>query len=128
MALAHELRTLEYSQRLRDRSRAVYAESNRSTGRVLYESALAGGAQALQRPTGRIKPGNLADLLSLDKNAVNLVAVKEDALLDGWIFANDDSLVSDVWSAGEHVVTEGKHRSRETIEDAYRLVLRKLLH
>lgn len=45
ISLADELRTLEYSQRLRDRARAVLASHSRSTGRQLYEGALAGGAR-----------------------------------------------------------------------------------
>ena len=57
IALGEELRTLEYSQRLRDHARAVYATPQQSTGRVLYESALHGGAQALQRNTGCIAVG-----------------------------------------------------------------------
>ena len=41
-----ELRQLEYSQRLRDRARAVLADPDQSTGRRLFETALRGGAQA----------------------------------------------------------------------------------
>jgi formimidoylglutamate deiminase len=46
VALAEELRTLEYGQRLRDRRRNVFAGNGLSTGRALYEGALAGGARA----------------------------------------------------------------------------------
>jgi formimidoylglutamate deiminase len=46
IALAEELRTLEYSQRLRDRARAVLAGRGRSAGRTLFGTAVAGGAPA----------------------------------------------------------------------------------
>ena len=46
--VADELRQLEYSQRLRDRARNVIGtDDQRSTGRVLFEDAARGGAQAL---------------------------------------------------------------------------------
>ena len=48
ISLAEELRLLEYGQRLRDRSRNVLAAgAGQSTGRALFDAALAGGAQAL---------------------------------------------------------------------------------
>ncbi|MWD28551.1 formimidoylglutamate deiminase, partial [Aquicoccus sp. SCR17] len=46
ISLAEELRGLEYSQRLRDRARAVLATPERSTGRRLFDAALAGGERA----------------------------------------------------------------------------------
>ena len=47
IGVAAELKQLEYAQRLRDRARNVCALAAGSTGRALYERALAGGAQAL---------------------------------------------------------------------------------
>ncbi|HEU4779233.1 MAG TPA: formimidoylglutamate deiminase, partial [Steroidobacteraceae bacterium] len=48
ISVADELQQLEYSQRLRDRARNVIGGSDaRSTGRVLFDSAVRGGAQAL---------------------------------------------------------------------------------
>ncbi|HEV2652066.1 MAG TPA: formimidoylglutamate deiminase, partial [Rhizomicrobium sp.] len=46
--MREELRVLEYGQRLRDRTRNVFAsEGTPSVGRTLFDSALKGGAQAL---------------------------------------------------------------------------------
>jgi len=59
ISLSEELRTLEYSQRLRDNCRAIYATDARSTGRVLFDIALRGGAQALQRESGSIAVGQI---------------------------------------------------------------------
>ncbi len=53
ISLAEELRLLEYSQRFRDRGRAMLATEEQSTGRVLYEGAVAGGAQAAGPCLGR---------------------------------------------------------------------------
>jgi formimidoylglutamate deiminase len=126
ISLSEELRTLEYSQRLRDHRRAIYATEEHSTGRRLYQQAVAGGARALQRNSGAIAPGRQADLLALDKDATALMPVKHDAWLDAWLFAADDSLVTDVWVSGEHVVSQGRHQSREVLESRYRQVMKTL--
>lgn len=126
ISLSEELRTLEYSQRLRDRTRAALATRERSTGRALFEGALAGGAQAAARDSGAIAPGRRADLVALDAGAVDLAGRSDDTLLDCWIFAGDDRMVRDVWSAGRHVVCDGRHTARETIADDYRAVMNRL--
>lgn len=126
VALAEELRTLEYSQRLRDRARAVLATADRSVGRILYQGACHGAARALGRHAGVIAPGRLADLVALDDDALAIAHLDGDALLDAWIFAADDRLVTDVWSAGRHVVTGGRHVARETVAERFRAVLRRL--
>ena len=126
IALAEELRTLDYSQRLRDRSRAALATAERSTGRRLYDEALAGGGRIAGRRTGAIAVEMQADLLALDDGSVHLAGMTGDRLLDGWIFAGDDSVVRDVWSAGRHMVREGRHVGRERIVGAYLSVLADL--
>jgi formimidoylglutamate deiminase len=126
ISLSEELRTLEYSQRLRDRSRAALAEPGRSTGRRLYEDAVLGGARATGRGAARIEAGAWADLVALDEDAVALVGREGDTTLDTWIFAGDDGLVSDVWSAGRHVVSGGRHRRREGIVRRYADTIRRL--
>ena len=126
IALTEELRVLEHSQRLRDRGRAMLATAEHSTGRVIYEGAAKGGAQAAGRQAGVIAPGMLADLVALDAGSVDLEGRRGDALLDSWIFAGDDRAVREVWSAGRHLVTGGQHRDHAAIEAAYRAVVRRL--
>ncbi|MEM9138309.1 MAG: formimidoylglutamate deiminase [Pseudomonadota bacterium] len=126
IALGEELRTLEYSQRLDAQSRTVLARTDATTGRVLFDQACRSGAQALGRDAGRIEAGAWADLVALDSDHLALAGLTKDQLLDGWIFAGDDSVVSDVWSAGRHVVTDGRHRDRDRIEAAYRQALSDL--
>jgi formimidoylglutamate deiminase len=126
ISLSEELRTLEYSQRLRDRSRAVLATTDKSTGRRLFDAVLAGGAAAAGRETGDIRPGLYADLVALDAGHVDLAGLRGDAILDTFVFAGDDLMVRDVWSAGRHMVREGRHIARDGIAAAYRAALRDL--
>lgn len=127
IALAEELRTLDYSQRLRDHSRAALATATHSTGRRLYDAACAGGALAAGRETGAIAPGLWADLLALDAGHVDLVGRQGDTILDSWVFAGDDRMVSEVWSAGRHLVQGGRHLRREAITTAYRAATARLM-
>jgi len=126
IALSEELRTLDYSQRLRDRSRAALASPEKSTGRRLYEAALRGGALSAGRATGAIAPGLRADLLALDGSHVDMEGRRGDTLLDTWIFAGDDRMVREVWSAGRHMVRDGRHIRREGIAARYRTAMRDL--
>ncbi len=119
IALGEELRTLEYSQRLRDTGRAILAEPGRSTGRVLYEAGLDGGATAAGRDTGAIREGLWADLIALSVANPVLAGREGDALLDSLIFAGGDGLVRDVWAAGRHVVRDGRHRDHDRITADY---------
>ncbi|MCW2307700.1 formimidoylglutamate deiminase [Rhodobium gokarnense] len=126
IALAEELRTLEYSQRLRDRGRAILASDTKSTGRVLFEGAARGGAQATGRGSGEIDVGQWADLVALDTGHADLEDRRGDDLLDSFIFAGDNGMVADLWSAGRHVVRGGRHIRRDAIERGYRMTMRSL--
>ena len=126
ISLSEELRLLEYSQRLQHRSRALLAAAERSTGRVLLESAAQGGAQAAGRGAGMIREGEWADLLALDMTSTDLDGRQSDAILDAWIFAGDDRMVTEVWSAGRHIVTGGRHKARAVITSRYRRTMARL--
>jgi formimidoylglutamate deiminase len=127
IALGEELRTLEYGQRLTHQARAVVCPEGASNGRTLYDDALAGGARALARDAGAIATGRLADLVALDGEALALDGRSGDAVLDAWIFAAGERLVADVWSAGRHVVSGGRHRAHAAIVARYRASLRRLV-
>jgi formimidoylglutamate deiminase len=127
IAWSEELRTLDYSQRLRDRSRAALASADRSTGRVLVESAAQGGAQAAGRDAGQIAPGRLADLVALDTGHPDMAGRAGDTGLDTFVFARDDRLVRHVWSAGRHIVQDGRHAGREPVQAAYAATMRRLM-
>ncbi|WGV16627.1 formimidoylglutamate deiminase [Fuscovulum ytuae] len=123
ISLAEELRLFEYSQRLRDRGRAMLAEGSRSTGRVLWEGAVQGGAMAAGRASGAICEGAVADLVALDMGSVHLAGREADEILDAFVFAGNDALVAEVWSAGRHIVTGGRHVARERVEGRFRAVM-----
>lgn len=126
IGLAEELRQLDTSQRLRDHSRAALATLDRSTGRRLFEAVCEGGAGSAGRQTGALSPGLWADMLALDATHPDLEGLSGDVILDAYIFAGDDRMVRDVWSAGRHMVRAGRHVHREAIETAYRAAVRDL--
>jgi formiminoglutamate deiminase len=127
ISAAGELRMLEYTQRLRERARNLLARPGRSTGRVLFEAALSGGAQALAAP-GSIEVGAAADLVSFDLDAPALSAARSgDQILDSWIFAANGGVVQSVWCSGVKCVANGRHREHEAIAARYRSVLDGLL-
>ncbi len=126
ISLSEELRLYEYSQRLAGKGRAMLAEVGRSTGRVLYESACAGGALAAGRAAGAIAVGNWADLMALDCAGPDLAPSRGDTILDTFLFAGDDRLVAEVWSAGRHIVSGGRHRARDAVRARYRAVMARL--
>ena len=126
ISLSEELRALEYSQRLRDRSRAALATADKSTGRRIFDEITTGGAMAAGRKTGRIEAGYFADVMALDGRAIDLVGRSGDAVLDSFVVAADDRLVRDVWAAGRHMVTAGKHRHNLSITKAYRATIQSL--
>ncbi|MEW2918929.1 formimidoylglutamate deiminase [Ruegeria sp. ANG10] len=127
ISLPEELRTLEYSQRLRDHQRAILVPDEGSVGHALYTGAAQGGAQALGRDAGEIAEDKLADLMAIDRTHPTLCALTDDQLLDGLCFATPDGLVTDLWSAGRHTVKQGRHIARDQIIPAYRSAIAGLL-
>jgi formimidoylglutamate deiminase len=127
ISLFDELKTLEYSQRLRDRSRAALANQDHSSGRVLFDKTVQGGAQAATRKSGKIEVGMLADLIGLETDNQWVCNRNGDASLDSLIFGGyGQSCITDVWSAGRHVVKEGEHSKRQSIIQNFKAVMSKL--
>lgn len=125
ISLAEELRLLEYSQRLGLKARAVMADS-RSTGRFLWDGVTKGGAQAAGRSSGKIAVGQWADLLALEAEDERLEGLQGDQMLDAFVFAGRDGLVRDLWSAGRHIVRDGRHIAREAVTRRFRTTMRRL--
>ncbi len=127
IALFEELRTLEYSQRLRDRSRAALATAQKSTGRVLFEEATKGSAQAAGRDAGQIAQGAWGDLIGISTDNPWICNRHGDVALDSLIFGgHGHTCVTDVWSAGRHVITDGRHSAREGIMEAFQSTVQQL--
>ena len=124
---AEDLRMLEYSQRLRDRTRnALAGGPNRSTGRSLYHAALAGGAQSLQQPIGAIAPGRRCDITVLDEDHPLLAGRSQDQAIDTWIFSGGNQLVKHVFVAGRQLVANRHHVDEDRIARNFRAALRRL--
>jgi len=126
IGVAEELRMLEYSQRLALRGRAVMADPERSTGRALFDRALAGGVQATGAASG-LSVGASADIVSLDTSGVAFAGRSGDAVLDSWIFGAPTGSICSVWRAGGEVVKNGRHIARDGIEARYRKALSAVL-
>lgn len=118
--LTEELRVLEYSQRFKDRRRTVLRNGAGSVGEAMYRAVTAGGAQALGRGAGTLEVGQWADITVLDADEILPFVPGPAQWLDHWIFVAGDRAVRDVWSAGRHVVQEGKHRRRSAIAKRFR--------
>jgi formimidoylglutamate deiminase len=127
ISLTEELRTLEYSQRLRDIARNVMVAKDGSVGQFLYVGAALGGARALGRKSGQIATGFLADLTAIDLSHPTLCALRPDHILDGLAFAAPDTVVTDLWSAGRHQVKEGRHVHRAQIIAGWRKAVKGLI-
>jgi len=128
VGVADELRQLEYGQRLMHHERNVLSGGpGVSTGRALFDAALAGGAQALAQPTIGLQPGARADIVTLDTTHPSLAGRRRDAVLDGWIFASGAGAVACVWAGGNKVVEGGRHRLREKARDTFNAAVRRLV-
>lgn len=123
---AEELRSLEFSQRLRDGARNLLAPEGGGNGRALWEAAAEGGAQALGQPVGRLAPGRRADLLVLDQDHPMLAGLEGDDLLHAFVFVGDRDMIGGAWVAGEQRLDRGRHPTGDAIASAYHRVLRAL--
>ncbi len=125
IGLSDELRQFEYAQRLGNRARNVMARGEGSTGRALFEAALAGGAQALAAPTPGITAGGQADFFSLHLSSPTFEGKRGNALIDAFIFAGAGR-PDCVWIGGSKVVAQGRHVGREAIEKRFRAAMKEL--
>jgi len=122
-----ELRLLEYGARLRDGGRNVLLTGPGSSGTALHARACAGGAQALGRASGAIRPGLLADLAALDADHIAFAGLGPEHWLDAWVFSAGPGVVRGLWSAGRECVRDGRHVARDAVEARYRRVMARLM-
>lgn len=124
---AEDLRMLEYSQRLRDRTRnALASGAGASTGRSLLEAVLKGGAACLDQPVGAIAVGRRCDIAVLDDAHPAMTGREGDAALDTWIFSAGNAAVKDVIVAGSHVVKNCLHINEVRIQKKFAETVRRL--
>lgn len=128
VSVVEELRLLEYGQRLVKKARTLYAGADHPhNGAALFTAALAGGAQAMAAPTGRIAAGVQADLVVLDTQAnPNLYGRSGDVLLDCMVFAGNANPVRHVMTGGRWVVRDGRHIREDEIFSRFRAGMDRL--
>lgn len=128
VGVADELRQLEYGQRLKHRARNVLSGgAGRSTGRTLFDDALAGGARALAQPIAGLTPGARADIITVDADHPSLAGRAGDAIIDGWIFAAGNGAIDCVWAGGNKVVERGQHKLRQSARERFNASVRRLV-
>lgn len=130
-SIAAELRMLEYGKRLELRRRNVIARPadglGSHSGRVLFDSALAGGEQASGEGGGALVRGRRADLVILDGDKNVLLGHGPQTALDAWIFGGTQNPVRDVMVAGKWVIRDGRHPKEAAIRAAYRDCIARLM-
>lgn len=124
---AEDIRMLEYSQRLRDRTRnALAGGPGQSTGRTLFDAVCRGGAQSMTQPVGAIAVGKRCDIAVLDGDHPALIGRARDDALDSWIFSGGNPSVKDMIAGGAHVVKDRAHVREAEITGNFRAALRRL--
>ena len=127
---AEELRILECGKRLELRRRNVIAIPEQAhevhSGRVLFDTALAGGERASGRGGGALQSGCRADLVMLDADSHVLIGHGPDTALDAWVLGGTENPVRDVMVAGRWVIQNGSHRHENEIRNAYRRAMARL--
>ncbi len=127
---AEELRILECGKRLELRRRNVIArpEAGREihSGRLLFDTALAGGEQCSAQGGGALVAGRRADLVMLDPDSPVLLGHGPDTALDAWVLGGTRNPVRDVMVAGRWVIQGGRHADEDRIINDYRAVMSRL--
>ncbi|MEL0612116.1 formimidoylglutamate deiminase [Marinomonas arenicola] len=128
LSIVEELRTLEYSQRLRDQQRnRLYRPEQNSIGDNLYQQALLGGNQACDVSLG-LAIGHRADFMVLDESQPFIAASESKDLLNRWLFATNENLVKDVFVAGQQRIKNFHHEDEESSRKAFIQVIKKVMY
>jgi formimidoylglutamate deiminase len=124
---AEDIRMLEYSQRLRDRTRNALASGpGQSTGRTLFDAICKGGAASMAQPVGAIEAGKRCDIAVLDEDHPALIGRPRDDALDSWIFSGGNACVKDMIVNGAHVVRDRHHIREDEITRNFRSAVKRL--
>ena len=114
-----ELRTLEYGQRLQQKSRAVLGSQTESVGSNLYQKSAMGGAQAIGIDAGTIQVGKRADFTLVDPQHPAVALARNDRLLDRVVFTHIGTPVTGAVVGGKIILaqsTEFQTTFRESTE------------
>jgi formimidoylglutamate deiminase len=101
ISVIEEMRWLEYGQRLRTERRGVLADARGGVAAGLLEAATSGGAAALGLGGGRIAPGEWADFVAVNLNAVPLAGEPGEGLLEAIVFGGGNEVVAGTFVGGK---------------------------
>jgi formimidoylglutamate deiminase len=123
---AEDLRMLEYSQRLRDRTRNALASGpGLQRGAACLMPFSKAGPPASISPWGRL-PWASAVTSLLDDEHPAMIGREGDAVLDTWIFSAGNAAVKDVIVGGSHVVKDRLHIDEDRIQMKFTETVRRL--
>ncbi len=110
VSVVDELRLLEYSQRLTQQRRNVFASAAQpDVAERLWLAAADGGARAAGRAIGALEVGRSADFVVLDVAGVH-AGLSPRQTLSNAVFAQiGQRCVRDVWVAGKPCIVNGRH-------------------
>jgi formimidoylglutamate deiminase len=124
---AEELRLLEYTQRLATHQRNVLADAARpDVAETMWQTAVAGGAQAAARPIDGLAPGRQADFVVLGDRLLDGLTPAQQ--LASHVFASHRrNTVQEVWVGGRRRVQNGQHPGAATAAERFVAARRRLL-
>jgi formimidoylglutamate deiminase len=110
VSVVDELRLLEYSQRLTQQRRNVFASAAQpGVAERLWLAAADGGARAAGRAIGALEVGRSADFVVLDVTGVHAGLTAPQTLASAVFTQTGQRIVRDVWVAGQPRVVNGRH-------------------
>src|SRR5690606_22631745 len=131
IAPLQDARALEYHLRLQRLERAVLGDPAGDEGpdRIaarLLSCATTAGARALGVESGRIAPGQLADLVAIDLDDPSIAGAAPDTLVANVVFSCERTAIREVWVGGRQVIDGGRHADQERIVAAFRRTMERL--
>jgi formimidoylglutamate deiminase len=110
VSVVDELRLLEYSQRLAQQRRNVFASpAQPDVAQRLWLCAVDGGARATGRAIGALEVGRSADFVVLDVAGVHAGLTPPQTLANAVFAQTGQRPVRDVWVAGQPRIVNGRH-------------------
>ena len=120
VSVVDELRLLEYSQRLTQQRRNVFASTQQAgVAERLWLAAADGGARAAAQPIGALAVGRSADLIVLDATGVHAGLTPPHMLANSVFAQTGQRAVRDVWVAGQPRVVNGRHALEADAQAAF---------
>ncbi|MHC4810467.1 MAG: formimidoylglutamate deiminase [Planctomycetota bacterium] len=93
ISMLEEMRWMELGQRLRSGRRGVFRDAGGTVAPRLLRAATERGAAALGIPAGAIRPGMLADLMTIDLNHPAIAGIPAGELDAALIFGAGDEVI-----------------------------------